>query len=407
MKIKKIDVKNTEIPVVFESSKSLSVAYLKLVFKNSGVIRENKKGLAKLSAMLLNEGDMSLGSHTFAKELEKRAISLHANAGFETFNFEINCLKEHFDFGLSMLKKLLKSPNLTSETLAKCKSLTLGEIANNQNDNDYLAQVGLNEILYANTNLGYASIGDKKSIDDISLDDVRDFIKFLDLSNLFIVYGGDVNESELQNIKDVLNELEVGKKAEQITLKTSNNCELKEIIKKSEQAYVYFGAPYHVSEDERYMASVAMYILGEGGFGARLMEEVRVKRGLAYSAYARGLYNLSHSHVYGYLQTKNESKDEAISVVKAEFDKFYKHGVSKKELDLAKKFLQGSLALRLETLFRRLNIAESEFYRGKELGSFLHELNKIKALKLDKLNEFIYKHNEISQLSFCVLRDEI
>lgn len=137
------------------------------------------------------------------------------------------------------------------------------------------------------------------------------------------------------------------------------------------------------------------------------MEEIRVKRGLAYSVYARNVFNLSHTQIYGYLQTKNESKDEAIALVRDEFAKFCQKGVSARELAQAKKFLLGSLPLRLETLFKRLNIAQHDFYLGLEQGAFLKDLERIKALKLGELNEFIACHNEINKLSFCVLFNEI
>jgi len=54
------------------------------------------------------------------------------------------------------------------------------------------------------------------------------------------------------------------------------------------------------------------------------MEEIRVKRGLAYSIYARADFGLSSSKIWGYMQTKNESKDDAINVIKSEFLKFVK-----------------------------------------------------------------------------------
>ncbi|OPA78907.1 peptidase M16 [Campylobacter pinnipediorum subsp. pinnipediorum] len=408
MEILHLKTKNDDIPVIFESSKELSVAYLKLIFKASGVCMQKTSGLAKLSAMILNEGEKDMGSSLFAKELEKRAISMYASAGFETFTIEINCLKEHFNFTLDMLKKLIKNPNISEQSLEKCKNITLGEIANNQNDNDYLARCGLMQILYPDTNLATPSIGTQESIDSIKLQDIKDYLNdALDLKNLFIVFGGDVNKDEISSLQDITNVIKSNKKLSLEKLQTSQRGSVKEIIKQSEQAYIYFGSPYNVADDEKYMASVATFILGEGGFGARLMEEIRVKRGLAYSAYARNIFNLSHSQIFGYLQTKNESKDEAMSVVREEFLKFTTHGVSDKELEQAKKFLLGSLPLRLETLFKRFAIAQGEFYQGKEIGDFLKELENIKNLKLNDLNSFIKQHDEITKLSFCVLRNEI
>ena len=103
------------------------------------------------------------------------------------------------------------------------------------------------------------------------------------------------------------------------------------------------------------------------------------------------------------MQTKNEKKMRR-SRYKEEILKFSKKGVSKAELEQAKKFLLGSLPLRLETLFKRLDIAQSEFYEHGELGAFLKDLDKISALSLSELNSFIKAHAEINELSFCVLK---
>ncbi len=90
------------------------------------------------------------------------------------------------------------------------------------------------------------------------------------------------------------------------------------------------------------MAKVASFILGGSGFGSRLMEEIRVKRGLAYSAYGQVSMNKSHSYFTGYLQTKLESADEAKELVSSLVNEFVRNGVTKDELEAAKNFLLGS-----------------------------------------------------------------
>ena len=133
------------------------------------------------------------------------------------------------------------------------------------------------------------------------------------------------------------------------------------------------------------------------------MEEIRVKQGLAYSAYARVNLNKSYSDFSGYLQTKTDTKDKAIKSVKEVIDNFLAKGVSKDELKAAKEFLSGSEPLRVETLSQRLNRAFFEYYRGLELGYSLKELKKIESLTLKELNDFIQAHKEIKKLSFFVV----
>ena len=156
-------------------------------------------------------------------------------------------------------------------------------------------------------------------------------------------------------------------------------------------------------DPEFYKARVAMFILGSSGFGSRLMEEVRVKRGLAYSAYSRLSVAKTNTYFSGYLQTKLESQDEAIKTVNEVIDTFVREGATQGELDQARKFLLGSEPLRVETLSQRLGRTFSEYYQGKPLGYSLQELEMIRTLTLEELNDFIKRHGEIRDLSYAIV----
>lgn len=402
--MKKIDLKykNLNIPFLYEFDNSMPVVNFKLIFKASGSVANGKfSGLANLVAKMLNEGTSKLGVSEFANLLELKAVNLTVFSGFETFGFEINTLKENFDYGLNLLISLLKDPNFTQKTLDKIKTLIKGEIASNNTDFDYLSRTELNRLLYEDTSLEYPQIGTLESIDKISLNEVKEFFNALFLENLFIVLAGDIKENI--DLNELLNCFKSGVKNNLPFIKTSNKQKLSFVKKQAEQAYIYFGAPYNVKKDEIFKANVAIFIFGSSGFGSRLMEEIRVKRGLAYSIYARADFGLSSSKIWGYMQTKNESKDDAIEVIKSEFLKFVKDGVSQDELNSAKNFLLGSVVLQKETMFGRINIKQKEFYMGEEFGEFERTLEKIKALNLDDLNKFIKAHDEILNLSFSVV----
>ena len=161
-----------------------------------------------------------------------------------------------------------------------------------------------------------------------------------------------------------------------------------------------------VGDQEHYISRVAMFILGSGGFGSRMMEEIRVKRGLAYSAYCRANISRSNSYFFGYLQTKIASQQEAVKTVKEVIDDFVKNGVTQAELDQARRFLLGSEPLRVETLSQRLSRTFMEYYKGEGIGASERELKQIEALDLATINAFIRKHAEIEKLSFSIVTEE-
>lgn len=406
MKIIKIPIKNSKVDLLYGHDSSLPIVNFKLVFKNAGAI-SGANGLSAICAKIFNEGTKSLGVSEFSRLLEIKAIEIYASCGFETFVIEVNSLKEHFAFALKMLKDLLDDPNLTQDIFDKLKFQTYGEIASLKSEFDYIANLELNRILHPNSPLANPTVGTKKSIEKLTLGDVSNFIKeHLSLENLFMVLGGDV---DLEGIKfsEILHSIESGNTLESIFIKTSPDMHQSVIKQKSEQAYIYFGAPFHLKKDEIYKANVLAFVLGSSGFGSRLMEEIRVKRGLAYSVYAKNELTLTYSRIWGYLQTKNENMKDAICLVKSEFDNMVKKGITRKELDGAKNFLLGSVVLQKETMFKRLAIAQHEYYQGYKFGELDRNLKRISKLTLKDINEFIISHNEILNLSFASLCDEI
>ncbi len=403
-----IEIKGVKVPIIYEKDSHLPIVSLQLVVRKSGSIEDDgHAGLARFTASMLNEGTKKLGSIGFSSQLDQRAISLSANAGTETFVFEISCLKEQFPFAVSMLKQLLRDPNFTDVSFGKVKSQTLGYLSNKESDFDYIASVNLKKLIYKNTPIEHPFSGDEKSIKSLTLDNVKNFYeKHLDLSNLIIVVGGDLKEDEFKKlITPLLDDLKIGKRRE-IKEFAVNPKEEEMIVKRdTQQAYIYFGAPFYLkSGDENiYKSKVASFILGASGFGSRLMEEIRVKKALAYSVYSSQSVSKSHSVFTGYLQTKTQSLKEAQKLVKEVIKKFVKNGATADELEQAKKFLLGSEPLRSETLSQRLNRAFHEYYSGYKLGHSKIVLDKIEKLSLKDLNSFIEKHNEINKLSFSIV----
>ncbi|MEM1162369.1 MAG: pitrilysin family protein, partial [Pseudomonadota bacterium] len=96
-------------------------------------------------------------------------------------------------------------------------------------------------------------------------------------------------------------------------------------------------------------AYVMNYILGGGGFSSRLTEEVREKRGLAYSVYAYlSVYEEAALYMAG-VQTANERVAESIDVIKEEWARMAAEGLTQEDLDKAKTYLTGSFPLRFDS----------------------------------------------------------
>ncbi len=406
--VEHVEIGGLKVPLIFEKDSTLPVASMQLVFQNSGSIADKKiPGIAAFSASLLGEGTKTLGAVGFAQKLEENAIHLSSHAGTETFVLELESLKEQFGKGVSLMADLLREPNYTKESFDKVRLLKLSRIEQKENDFDYIASLNLKLLVYKDTPLGHPSIGTKESLSKLTLGDVEKFIgSHVVLERAIVVIGGDMTKDEaVAFAKKALTPLAKGEMEPLPFVRHREKPGQVTVRKDTKQAYIYFSSPYalRAEDKERYKAKVATFILGAGGFGSRMMEEIRVKRGLAYSAYCRANINKSHSDMKGYLQTKLEKGEEAMALVKEVVHHFVEKGVTQEELEQAKKFILGSEPLRNELLSQRLSRTFMEYYQGLGIGYHERELKKIETLTLKDLNAFIKAHDEIEKLSFSVV----
>ncbi|WP_285654872.1 M16 family metallopeptidase [Helicobacter bizzozeronii] len=381
---------------------------IKFMFMGGGNIMDKDKfGLSKLSASMLNEGTKELGSVKFAEQLEDLAITIDADIRLESLHVDLSFLSEYQDKAVGYLHDLLLSPNLTPSALEKVQKRMTAAALNKMSNFDYLAQLELNGILFANTPLAHPAIGTPKSIKTISLEDVRKRLEdALDIERLIIVMGGDMDiDKTLEALKPTLEALPSNKPFFTPYFSTTQKPETKVVYKDSQQAYIYFGAPFHMKdlEKELPLAKVMGFVLGSSGFGSRLMDTIRVKEGLAYSAYMRIQLSRIINCTTGYLQTKLENQDKSIALVREVIKEFVAKGITQEELDGAKKFLLGSEPLANETLSKRLTTKFHNFYLGLPLDYDKIMLDRIRHLSLAEINDYIKSHTEINDLSFGIV----
>ncbi len=405
--VEKIKIKDAMVPMVFEEGKYIPIVSMQLVFNNSGHLSNTKDGLADMSAKLFNEGTAKEGSVGFATTLDAHAIEIGTHVGRESLVIEVSALKAEFPYAVERLKDLLKDPNYTQDALNQIKHQKVGWITQKKSDFDYIAASKLREILFKGTALAKPYDGTLESIKSIELEDIKQFVKtHVGYNNAVAVVGGDISLDEAKNYTESL--LAILPKVELTTievLQVSNKKETVLLDEETQQAYIFFGSPFNYSykDKEQYKAKIAEYLLGGAGFGSRLMEEIRVKRGLTYGVYASLRRTKSASYLSGYMQTKLSTQTEAKGLIQSVVDEFVAKGITQDELTSAKQFLVGSEPLRTETLSQRLSRAFNEYYYGRTLGFSREQLKKIESVTLEEMNSFILSHKELSELSFAIV----
>ena len=382
--------------MIITQKDNLDRIIFEIIFENSGALFA-KEGLTNfLAKMLQKRGTLKNPETKFLQKLDDNAIHFSVASGKETITIHMTFLKEKQKIALKLLKEILSNPNFTETAFEKTKKEILSTIQRKKSDFDYIASINLNKITFKNTPLAYPILGEKI---EFNLEEVISHYKnFFIKENMTFIIGGNFDEIDTN---EFLSLFPNGKK-QKIPFFTPIQDSIT-TKKDTHQAYIYFNAPFNVEKSERFKAKVATFILGSGGFGSRIMEEIRVKNGLAYSAYASNSFTNHTNLLKGHMQTKLQNQEFAIDKLKEIIEDFSKNGVNKEELIQAKQFLIGSEPLRNETLNQKLARKFNEYYNGYEKDYYKKELKLIEKLNLDELNSFIKKHNEINKLSFSIV----
>jgi predicted Zn-dependent peptidase len=378
--------------IIFEKD-NLGRSIIEIVFKNRGSIFA-KEGVAFFLAHIFNTKGSLNKKERFYSQIEEHAIQFSANVNKEFFTLSLKFLNDKEKKALNYFKEIILNLNITKESIEKSKKEITAKIQNKKNDNDYIASTNLFKSIFKDTPLMYPVIGEK--VEHITLEDIKSFYNSLFNAEFYVINGGkEINLSDIINNFTPTNE-----NIPFFKPKISHHQENKEV----EQSYIHFASEFDVDyKNELHLAKIATFILGSGGFGSRMMEEIRVKRGYAYSAYATNSFRKTYKLLSGYLQTKLENTNDAIEIVKKLIADIQKNGITIDELNQAKQFLIGSEPLRNETLVQRLLKKFNEKYLNLDENYYEKELQLIKDTKLNEVNEFLNKHKEINDIAFSIV----
>jgi zinc protease len=391
------------------SEPSIPFLSLSMHFKGGAALDpKGKEGLSHMVSGLLDEGAGELDSQAFRTELEDLAIRLSFDAGRDEFTGQLKTLTEHRRRAFELLRLALAEPRFDVEPVERIRSQIQASLRRRSEDPDYLAGVTWFETAFPDHAYGRPVQGTVDSVATITVDDLRGFVdRRLARDNLVIGVAGDVTAEELKPLLDLaFGDLPPSSAPVDIAEATPDLGQTVVVRRDIPQSQVIFGETGIKRNDpEFYAAYVANHILGGGGFTSRLTDEVRERRGLAYSVYSY-LYPADHSPLWlGGLGTTNASVGEALRLVRQEVEKIAQGEVGEAELKDAKTYLTGSFPLRLTSNDAIAGMLVS--MQVNELGiDYLDKRNGyIEAVTLDDLRRVAARLYDPAKLLVVVVGD--
>ncbi len=330
---------------------SLPIIAMNYAFRGSGSKNDpsDKQGLAQLASNTMDEGAGEIDSQTFQKTLQDHSISLSFSAGRDHYSGSLKTLAQSKDTAFNLLHGALTEPRFDEEPLNRMCKANQSRIRSSISNPNWLAARLQNDRLFEGHAYAMNSGGTLSSLESITADDLRNFHKGLGKNQLVIGVAGDITAEELkQRLDEVFGDMPdvEHKDPEKRSLQNAGNTYLyKQNIP---QTIIKLAQPGISRQDEDFYSAYLMnFILGSSGFGSRLMEEVREKRGLTYGVHSY-FRQYDEADTLGVsTSTANENVQETLSIIRDEWNKLRLEPVSEKELKEAKAYVIGSMPLSL------------------------------------------------------------
>ena len=330
------------------------IVALRFAFRGAAALDpKGKEGLADMVSSLLDEGAGELDSQAFQRRLEDMVITLRFDAGYDTFGGRFRTLSVNLGAAFDLLRLALTQPRFDADPVARIRSQLLTIIRRNSEDPDVIAGRAMRRALFPDHPYGRPVMGTEDSVKAITTADLKRFTaERLGRDNVLIGVVGDIGADQLAALLDGVfgglpGQAAPWRLAEVTPAATGHTIVVRKAVPQS--AILFAQAGIKRDNKDFYPAYVMNYVLGGGGFTSRLYNEVREKRGLAYSVYTALSPMASSALLQGGAGTANARVAETLGVVRAEWRRLAADGVEAAELADTKTYLTGSFPLRFSS----------------------------------------------------------
>jgi zinc protease len=312
-----------------------------------------KAGTAALTASLLDAGAGDLDSTAFSDRLERKAIQMNFSAQRDTIHGALRTLTENRDDAFELLRLAVTVPRFDAKDVEISRAQILSLLRRETTSPTDIASRRWWETAFEGHPYGRPVNGTSETVSAISIADLKSYAhRVLARQNLKIAVVGDIDAETLK----VLLDRSFGALPEKPELYPIANVAPRGLGRRIEvsldvpQTVVDFGGPGIARQDPDFMAAYLInHILGGGSTDSRLYQEVREKRGLAYSV-SDSLVWLDHAAVMlGGTATRADRAGETVDLIEKETRHFAEDGPTAGELVEAKRYLNSAFVLNLDS----------------------------------------------------------
>lgn len=310
-----------------------------------------KEGAVNLMTALLEEGAGDLDAQGFAKARDDLAAQFRFRSDIDTVSVSAQFLTENRDQAIALLRKALMEPRFDADAVERVRGQVLAGLRSDEKDPETIASGLFREQAFEAHPYERDSDGTLTTVPSLTRDDLLAVHgATMAKDRLYVAAAGDITPEDLGALLDsLLGDLPAtgaplpGKAALELTGGVTVD------PFPGPQSVILFGQGGIRTDDPDYFAALLLNeAMGGSRFSARLMTEVRAKRGLTYGI-GTSLVGYDQAEVMmGQASVANEKVGEAVQVIRDEWKKVAEGGLTEAELEATKTYVTGAYPLRFD-----------------------------------------------------------
>ena len=352
---------------------------------------------------LLFKGTTSRTALEISSSIESVGGEMNAFTSKEYTCFYARVIDTDLPMAIDVVSDLITSSIVTALDVDAERKVVLEEIAMRDDDPSDLVHDLFSDTYYGDTPIGRPILGTIDSINGMSRSTVFNYYKKKYLpQDLVVAVAGNIKHKKVvamveqalsrDNFLDVLAGPVI---RPNIPVKNTKQQSVGLLYKKSEQAHMFYGMEGVARADERRFAMGVLSAALGGGMSSRLFQEIREKRGLAYSVYAYA-QQFAGSGVLGFYAGCNPTKAiEVVEIIRSVLSDVADNGMTHEEIERAKGAVRGSLVLSQEDTGSRMSrIGKNEIVYGQvmDFDDILKAISRVSAEDIREIaSEFLVK----------------
>ena len=346
------------------------------------------------------------------KALDRMGAEHNAFTSKEVTGYWVKAADKYFKNALDIVSDILLEPLFKKEEMERERGVILQEISMYEDLPQKKVLDLWDDVLYGDQPAGWDIAGTKETVNFIKRSDVLNYKNNQYVgSNIVIVVAGNIDKNKaFSGIEKAFKKMPKGKHRQKPAVSEKQDAPLVKIkYKDSDQTHLVLGVrSYNMFDERRYPLNLLGVMLG-GNMSSRLFMEIRERLGLAYYIGASAQQYTDSGYLFARAGIPHGSLTLAARKIVAIMGDFRKKGVSKKELDFAKDFLRGSMALSLESSDEvAMFYGEQELFHQKilELKDIWGKIEKIKESDIFKASKDIFNPAKIALTAIGPHKDQ-